>query len=66
MSDEKYLYCFIKCLEEREFAVDSIRDLSNRVYTINYLDLAAVVSDSPNVKEYKVPDHIQSGEIWTY
>lgn len=54
MSDEKYLYCFIKCPEEREFAVDSIGDLSNRVYTINYLDLAAVVSDSPNVKEYKL------------
>jgi len=54
MSDEKYLYCFIKCPEEREFAVDSIGDAGDRVYTINHLDLAAVVSDSPNVKEYKL------------
>ena len=54
MSDEKYLYCFIKCPEEKEFAVDGIREAGNRVYTINHLDLAAVVSDSPNVKEYKL------------
>ena len=54
MSNEKYLYCFIKCLQEREFAVDGMGDSSNRVYTVNYLDLAAVVSDSPKVKEYKL------------
>lgn len=53
MSDEKYLFCFIKCPEQREFAVDGIGE-SSRVYTINYLDLAAVVSDSPDVKEYRI------------
>jgi hypothetical protein len=54
MSDEKYFYCFIKCPREREFAVDGIGGAGNRVYAINYLDLAAVVSDSPNVREYKL------------
>ena len=54
MSDEKYLYCFIKCAEEREFAVDGMGDSGNRVYTINDSGLAAVVSDSPNVREYKL------------
>lgn len=54
MSDEKYFYCFIKCPREREFAVDGIGGAGNRVYAINYLDLGAVVSDSPNVREYKL------------
>ena len=54
MSDEKYFYCFIKCPQEIEFAVDGIGGAGNRVYAINYLDLAAVVSDSPNVREYKL------------
>ena len=53
-SDNKYLYCFIKCPEEREFAVDAIGGAGSRVYTVNYLDLAAVVSDSGTVKEYRM------------
>ena len=54
MSEKKYLYCFIKCPHEKEFAVDSIGGSGNRVHTINYRDLAAVVSDASQIGELEL------------
>ena len=54
MSERKYLYCFIKCPYEKEFAVGGIGGSGNRVHTINYRDLAAVVSDAPQIEELKL------------
>jgi len=53
-SANKYLYCLIKCPDERDFAVDAIGGAGSRVYTVNYLDLAAVVSDSGTVTDYRI------------
>ena len=43
----KYVYCIIKTASEREFGPIGIGDGTNRVYTVHYQDLAAVVSDTP-------------------
>jgi hypothetical protein len=43
----KYVYCVIKTPDDREFGPIGIGDGSNRVYTVHYEDLAAVVSDTP-------------------
>ena len=43
----KYVYCIIKTTDEREFGPIGIGDGTNRVYTVHYRDLAAVVSDTP-------------------
>ena len=43
----KYVYCIIKTADERDFGPIGIGDGTNRVYTVRYRDLAAVVSDTP-------------------
>ncbi len=46
----KYLYCIIRCSEPREFTCRGIGDGGDLVYTVNAGDLAAVVSDSPEIE----------------
>jgi hypothetical protein len=46
----KYFYCIIRCPEPREFNTRGIGEQGAIVHTINYKDLAAVVSDSPAVE----------------
>ena len=49
--EAKYLYCIIKCARKRHFSgVQAIGDRGDRVYTVVFRDLAAVVSDSPDMK----------------
>jgi hypothetical protein len=43
----KYVYCVVKTPEGREFGPIGIGEGGNRVYTVHYQDLAAVVSDTP-------------------
>jgi hypothetical protein len=43
----KYVYCVIKTPEKREFGPIGIGEGGNPVYTVQYQDLAAVVSDTP-------------------
>lgn len=48
--EARYLYCIIKCPEERSFdGLGGIGD-GDSVYTVAYEDLACVVSDSPDMK----------------
>ena len=47
----KYFYCIIRSLEPRELTARGIGERGDKVYTVHYKDLAAVVSDSP-VMEY--------------
>ena len=54
MSGEgKYIYCIIREEKRRAFNSLGIGDRGDKVYTVNYKDLAAVVSNSP-IKEYPV------------
>ncbi|NNJ11146.1 GvpL/GvpF family gas vesicle protein [Chloroflexales bacterium ZM16-3] len=46
----KYFYCIIRCPEPHEFKTRGIGEQGAIVNTINYKDLAAVVSDSPVVE----------------
>ena len=55
----KYIYCLIKCEGERDFAVDGIGGQGDRVYTISYRDLAAVVSDCASRQEF-TPQSLKS------
>ena len=55
----KYIYCLIKCEGERDFAVDGIGGPGDRVYTINYRDLAALVSDSTSRQQF-TPQSLKS------
>lgn len=49
--EARYLYCIIKCQEERSFdGLQAIGDGGNPVYTIVSKDLACVASDSPDIK----------------
>ena len=49
----KYLYCIIRCSEERVFEdVAAIGDANGPVHTVPHDGLAVVVSDSP-VREYE-------------
>lgn len=43
----KYLYCFIKEKEKKNFGASTIRGLNAPVYTINVDEIAAVVSEAP-------------------
>src|SRR5438132_14269089 len=43
----KYVYCIIRSSDEREFGPIGIGEGGNRVYTVHFRDLAAVVSDTP-------------------
>ncbi len=45
----KYVYCIIRQEKPREFGSIGIGNAANRVYTVHYRDLAAVVSDTPIV-----------------
>ena len=49
-SDGQYLYAVIACTEPREFTARGIGERGDVVHTVNYRRLAAVVSNSPNVK----------------
>jgi len=53
MSEGKYIYCIINSNDERNFGNMSIGGRGDRVYSICYQDIAAVISDSP-VKEYRI------------
>jgi len=49
--EARYLYCIIKCKEERNFdGLQAIGGDDAPVYTIVFKDLACVVSDSPDMK----------------
>lgn len=43
----KYLYCFIKEKEKVSFGTSRIGNLNAPVYTLNYNDISAVVSEAP-------------------
>ncbi len=45
----KYLYCIIRTLEPRQFQTRGIGEMGSAVNTVNYMNLAAVVSDSANI-----------------
>ncbi|MGH7504697.1 MAG: GvpL/GvpF family gas vesicle protein, partial [Longimicrobiales bacterium] len=47
VEEGKYVYCIIKSSDGREFGPIGIGDAANRVYTVHYQDLGAVVSDTP-------------------
>lgn len=49
-NEGKYIYAIIKADEPQEFSVLGIGDRGDKVYTVRYKDLAAVVSSSPIVK----------------
>ncbi|HUF11621.1 MAG TPA: GvpL/GvpF family gas vesicle protein [Longimicrobiales bacterium] len=48
-SDEegKYVYCVIRSQDEKDFGPIGIGEGGNRVYTVNFQEIAAVVSDTP-------------------
>ena len=49
--EAKYLYCIVKCGEERSFnGMPAIGSGSDGIYTVAFEDLACVVSDSPDMK----------------
>jgi len=49
--EAKYLYCIIKCGEERSFnGVPAIGGRGDGIHTVVFEDLACVVSDSPDMK----------------
>lgn len=49
--EAKYLYCIIKCSRERSFnGVQAVGERGDKVHTVVSGDLAAVVSDSPDMK----------------
>ena len=51
IKEAKYLYCIIKCGEERSFnGVPAIGGRSDGIHTVVFQDLACVVSDSPDMK----------------
>ncbi len=43
----KYVYCVIRSADEKDFGPIGIGEGGNRVYTVNFQDIAAVVSDTP-------------------
>jgi hypothetical protein len=46
----KYMYCIIHCPEPRNFTTLGIGERGDIVHTVHFMDLAAVVSDSPIVE----------------
>ena len=46
----KYMYCIIRCPEERQFNNLGIGERGDIVHTVCYRELAAVVSDSPDIE----------------
>ena len=49
-SPGKYFYCIIRCPEPLELSTRGIGERGDKVYTLHYNDLAAVVSDSPVIE----------------
>lgn len=45
----KYVYCIVRQEKPRDFGTIGIGEGANRVYTVHFRDLAAVVSDTPLV-----------------
>ena len=43
----KYVYCVIRCPDDKDFGPIGIGEGGNRVYTVNFQGIAAVVSDTP-------------------
>ena len=43
----KYVYCVIRSPDEKDFGPIGIGEGGNRVYTVNFQEIAAVVSDTP-------------------
>lgn len=48
----KYLYCVIPCLEKKEFGPIGLGNNAARVFTVNYQDLAFVVSNCSDKSYY--------------
>jgi hypothetical protein len=46
----KYFYCILRSAEPLELNTRGIGERGDKVYTINYKDIAAVVSDSPAIE----------------
>jgi len=46
----KYMYCIIRCPEPRQFTTLGIGERGDIVHTVHFMDLAAVVSDSPVIE----------------
>jgi hypothetical protein len=46
----KYMYCIIRCPEPRQFTTLGIGERGDIVHTVHFMDLAAVVSDSPIIE----------------
>ena len=46
----KYMYCIIRCPEPRQFATRGIGERGDVVHTVHFMNLATVVSDSPNIE----------------
>lgn len=46
----KYMYCLIRCPEPRQFTNLGIGERGDTVHTVHFMDLAAVVSNSPIVE----------------
>jgi hypothetical protein len=59
----KYVYCVIKADEERDFGPLGIGEGENRVYTVHFQDLAAVVSDTPIRIYDPTRDHVLAHEL---
>lgn len=50
VEEGKYIYCIIGEEKRRDFNSPGIGERGNKAYTVNYKDLAAVVSNSPIIK----------------
>ena len=48
----RYIYCIIRCPEPRQFTTRGIGERGDIIHTVHFMDLAAVVSDSP-IMEYE-------------
>lgn len=46
----KYIYSIIRCEQPHQFPLHGISEYGSIVYTVNFQDLAAVVSDSPIIE----------------
>jgi hypothetical protein len=46
----KYMYCIIRCPQPRQFTTRGIGERGDVVHTVHFMDLSAVVSDSPIVE----------------
>lgn len=53
MAEGKYIYCIIDSAEEKDFGPLGIGGRGDKVHSIAFKDIAAVVSDSP-IKEYPI------------